>query len=114
MNWKTIRQSVRIILAVARKDVTEALKNRTLLVITLGVLMLMLTGPVLSMLISRNQPVLVIYDPADTGIFQAMEERDDLRLVQVDSQRQMEANHPTTTRNDHRCRCTGGGRSGSG
>jgi ABC-type transport system involved in multi-copper enzyme maturation permease subunit len=91
MNNTGFRQSTRIILAVATKDITEALRNRTLLTITIGVLVLMLTGPALSKLINRNQPTLVMFAPAGADMFQSLEDRDDLRLVLVDSQEQMNA-----------------------
>jgi ABC-type multidrug transport system permease subunit len=87
----SIQKSARIILAIALKDITEALKNRTLLTATIGVLLLMLTGPALSLLINRDQPMLVMNESADPGIVQSLEERDDLQLVLVSSQEQMEA-----------------------
>jgi len=83
------RQSIRIIWAIASKDIVDALKNRTLLVIALGVLFLMLTGPVLSLLINRDRPTLVLFAPAGLGKFQSLEGRDDLSLELVDSLEQM-------------------------
>jgi len=91
MMMNKFRSSTRIILAVALKDIGEALKNRTLLLITIGVLTLMLTGPLLSLLVNRRQPILVLYAPAGLQMFQALEERDDLNLIQVESQAQMES-----------------------
>jgi ABC-2 type transport system permease protein len=91
MTTNQFRQSVRIIWAIASKDIVDALKNRTLLVIAIGVLFLMLTGPVLSLLINRDRPILVIFAPDGPGIFQSLEGRDDLRLVMVDSLEQMQA-----------------------
>jgi ABC-type transport system involved in multi-copper enzyme maturation permease subunit len=90
MTRKNIQTSTRIILAVANKDIGEALKNRTLLLIAIGVLTLMLTGPLLSLLINRSMPMMVVYAPAGLQMFQPLEQRDDLQLVQVDSQAQME------------------------
>jgi ABC-type transport system involved in multi-copper enzyme maturation permease subunit len=91
MTRKNIQTSTRIILAVANKDIGEALKNRTLLLIAIGVLTLMLTGPLLSLLINRSMPMIVVYAPAGLQMFQPLEQRDDLQLVQVDSQAQMES-----------------------
>jgi ABC-type transport system involved in multi-copper enzyme maturation permease subunit len=85
------RQSVRIIWAIALKDIVDALRNRTLLVIALGVLFLMLTGPALSLLINRDQPILVMFAPSGPGVFQGLEGREDLKLVLVDSLEQMHA-----------------------
>ncbi len=54
MTMNKFQPSTRIILAVAEKDIGEALKNRTLLMIAIGVLTLMLTGPALSLLVNRR------------------------------------------------------------
>jgi ABC-2 type transport system permease protein len=86
-----LRQNVRIILAIGGKDIVDALKNRTLLVVALGVLLLMLTGPALSLLINRDRLTLVMFAPAGLGTFQSLEGRDDLRLVMVDSMEQLSA-----------------------
>jgi len=91
MTRKNIQTSTRIILAIATKDIGEALKNRTLLLVTIGVLTLMLTGSVLSLLINRSHPTLVVYAPAGLQMFQPLEQSDDLQLIQVDSQEQMES-----------------------
>jgi ABC-type transport system involved in multi-copper enzyme maturation permease subunit len=91
MNKNSFRESTRIVLAIATKDVTEALKNRTLITIAISVLMLMLTGPALSLLVNRSQPELVMFEPEGTGMFQSLEERNDMRLVLADSQAQMES-----------------------
>jgi hypothetical protein len=91
MMKKNFRSSTRIILAIAVKDIGGALKNRTLLMITIGVLILMLTGPALSLLVNRAQPILVMYAPAGLQMFQLLEQRDDLKLIQVDSLDEMES-----------------------
>jgi len=91
MATTNLRQNVRIIWAIASKDIVDALKNRTLLVVALGVLFLMLTGPALSLLINRDRPTLVMFAAAGPGKFQSLEGRDDLRLVLVDSQEQLKA-----------------------
>jgi ABC-type transport system involved in multi-copper enzyme maturation permease subunit len=89
MTRKPFPPSTRIILAIAAKDITEALNNRTLLTIALGVLVLMLTGPALSLLINRDRPALVVYAPDSPDMIQSLEGRDDLQLVMADSQEQM-------------------------
>jgi ABC-type transport system involved in multi-copper enzyme maturation permease subunit len=91
MNKTTFHKSTRIILAIASKDIIDALKNRTLLMIVIGVLLLMLTNPALTWLVNRNRPVLVIYSPEMPVILQSLESRGDLRLVLVDSLEQMQA-----------------------
>jgi len=91
MTGKKFNQSFRIILAVAAKDIVEALKNRILLTIIIGVLILMLTGPALSLLVNRNQPMLVILDLSGLGDYQSLEQRTDMQLVVVDSAEEMES-----------------------
>jgi ABC-type transport system involved in multi-copper enzyme maturation permease subunit len=85
MPMNKYRQNIRIIWAIAAKDIVDSFRNRTLLVIALGVMILMLTGPALSLLTSRDQPILVMFAPSDPGMFQGLQGRDDLRLVMVDS-----------------------------
>lgn len=90
MRKTTFQRSTSIILAIASKDLNEAIKNRTLLMIVLGMMILMLTGPLLSLLTHRMQPMLVMDESTDAQIIQALQERDDLRLVLVDSAEEME------------------------
>jgi ABC-type transport system involved in multi-copper enzyme maturation permease subunit len=91
MNKNPILGSIRIVLAIAGKDISEALKSRTLVAIAIGVLVLMMTGPALSLLTSRSQPILVLLAPAGAGIFDSLEKRQDMRLVVVDSEAEMES-----------------------
>jgi hypothetical protein len=91
MNRNSLPESTRIILAIASKDTIEALKSRTLLTVAIGVLLLMLTGPALSLLVNRSQPVLVIFAPDSMGMFQTLEQRNDMRLVLADSQAELES-----------------------
>jgi ABC-type transport system involved in multi-copper enzyme maturation permease subunit len=89
MRKSPLRDSIRIVMAIARKDIGEAVKSRTLAVIAIGVVLLMLTGPALSMLTNRSQPLLVMLAPAGTGVFEALEKRQDMRLAVVDTQAEM-------------------------
>jgi ABC-type transport system involved in multi-copper enzyme maturation permease subunit len=91
MNKPSILDSIRIVLAIAGKDISEAFKSRTLVAIAIGVLVLMLTGPLLSLLTSRSQPILVLLAPAGAGVFDSLENRQDMRLVVVDSEAEMES-----------------------
>ena len=91
MPMNKYRQNIRLIWAIAAKDIMDAWRNRTLLVIALGVMFLMLTGPALSLLINRHQPILVMLAPSDPAVFQGLQGRDDLKLVMVDSLEQMHA-----------------------
>lgn len=91
MNKPSVLDSMRIVSAIAGKDISEALKSRTLVAIAIGVLVLMLTGPLLSLLTSRSQPILVMLAPTGAGVFESLEKRQDMRLVVVDSEAEMES-----------------------
>jgi ABC-type transport system involved in multi-copper enzyme maturation permease subunit len=91
MRKSPVLDSFRIVMAVASKDISEALRSRTLAALAIGILLLMLTGPALSLLSSRSQPILVMLAPTGAGKFESLEKRQDLRLVVVDSEDEMES-----------------------
>lgn len=87
-----MNQHLRIIGAIALKDIADAVKNRIILSIMLGVLTLMLSGAALPLLMQmKDIPTAVIYDPAKSVLFKALTTRSDLNLWLVDSQAEMEA-----------------------
>jgi ABC-type transport system involved in multi-copper enzyme maturation permease subunit len=91
MSKTSLHESTRIVLAIARKDISEAIKSRTLASIAIGVLLLMLTVPALTLLSNRSQPLFVMLAPAGAGAFESLENRQDMRLVVVDSQAEMDS-----------------------
>ncbi len=92
MKRSTWRQRVRIIWAIAAKDILDAVKNRTTLSIMLGVSVLVLSSMALPLITGlRDTPVAVIYDPGRSALIRALVTRDEFRLRFADSQEEMEA-----------------------
>lgn len=72
---------LRIIWAIAAKDIREALVNRTTLAIIVGVAVLVLSNSALPLLTSlRSAPTAVVYDPGRSTLVRALAVRDDLRI----------------------------------
>jgi ABC-2 type transport system permease protein len=85
------RESLRIILAIAAKDIVDAIKNKTTLSIMLGVGLMMLGGMALPLLLGlRDIPVAVVYDPQESTLIRALSTRDEFRLGLVESREEME------------------------
>jgi ABC-2 type transport system permease protein len=83
--------ALRIIGAIALKDMLEAFQNHAILGILLGATMLMLMGLGLPRLLAgRAAPVAVLYDPAESGLAQAWAAAADLQAVGVESQAELE------------------------
>jgi ABC-type Na+ efflux pump permease subunit len=88
-------ENLRIIWAIAAKDITDAIKNKTILTIVLGMAMMMLTVgafPLLSKL--STTPRAVVYDAGKLAdgpshLLSAMVEDGTYRLIEVDSQQAM-------------------------
>jgi ABC-type transport system involved in multi-copper enzyme maturation permease subunit len=86
------RESIRITLAVAAKDITDAVKNRTTLSIMLGVGFMMLVSMALPLLLGQSRtPAAVVYDPGISTLIRGMTTRSEFRLRLVDSQEELEA-----------------------
>jgi hypothetical protein len=84
-------RSLRIVGAIALKDMREAIQNRIILGILLGATMLTLSGVVLPRLLAgRSGNVAVVYDPGATSLLAAWAARGDMRMVGVDSQAELE------------------------
>ena len=92
MNKPSFRQKIRIILAITAKDTLDALKNRTILSLSFGVLVLMLSAKALPLLLAlRGLPTLAVYDPAGSAFLQALEDRPDMQFVRLDSEPEMKS-----------------------
>jgi ABC-2 type transport system permease protein len=89
-------ERLRIIGAIAAKDVTDAIKNKTIITIVLGMAMMMLSAQAFPFLLKLSAtPRAVVYDagrlPDGTSRFiSAMAEDGTYRLTEVDSQQAME------------------------
>ncbi|MGC9350102.1 MAG: ABC transporter permease [Anaerolineae bacterium] len=82
---------LRIIAAVALKDIGDAVRNRTTLSIMLGSAVLMLSSMALPLLIRLNaEPTAVVYDPGRTTLIRALTSREEFQLGIVDSLEEME------------------------
>ncbi len=84
-------QGVRIIWAIATKDIVDALRNKTTLSIMVGVAFMMLLGMALPLLLGlKDIPTAVVYDPGQSTLIKALTARDEFRLRLVESQEEIE------------------------
>lgn len=87
-----LKESVRIILTIAAKDITDAIKNSTTLSIMLGVAVMMLVGMALPLLFGlRRVPTAIVYDPAKSTLIRGLTARSEFDLRLVDSQEELES-----------------------
>lgn len=85
-------ENLRIIWAIAAKDISTAIKNKVVLSIILGTALVVLNGSVLPMLLGLgNIPTAIVYDEGRSTIVRALTAREDFRLRLADSQEDMEA-----------------------
>lgn len=83
-------QSLRIIWAIAAKDIGTAIKNKMVLSIVLGTALVVVNGSVLPMLLGLgNTPTAIVYDEGRSTIVRALAAREDFRLRLVDSREEM-------------------------
>jgi ABC-type Na+ efflux pump permease subunit len=93
----TARERIRIIWAIAAKDILDAIKNRTVITIVLGMAMMMLSAQAFPFLLKLSAtPRAVVYDagipPGGTSpLIAAIAEDGHYRITEVDSQRAMES-----------------------
>jgi ABC-2 type transport system permease protein len=74
-------ESLRIIWAITAKDIAEAVTNRTTLSITLGVLVLILSGQALPLLLRLSaSPTVIVYDAGRSALIAGLKKSRDLRL----------------------------------
>lgn len=89
---ENLRANLRIIGAIAAKDIVDAIKNRTTLSIMLGVGLMMLTGMALPLLLGmRDTPIAAIYDPNKSTLIRGLTARPEFRLILVDSLPELES-----------------------
>lgn len=78
---------IRRILAITGKDLREALKNRMLLSLVIGTVLLILPNAILpTILRSEEQPSAVVYDPGESEIIYELSRTPGMRLQVVDSE----------------------------
>ncbi|MGD9404957.1 MAG: ABC transporter permease [Anaerolineae bacterium] len=92
----TARERLRIIWAIAAKDITDAIKNKTILSVVLGMAMLMLSSQALPFLLKLSaSPRVIVYDAGKTPhgtsrLLSVMAEDGYYHLTEVESQQAME------------------------
>ncbi|MBN2556447.1 MAG: ABC transporter permease [Anaerolineales bacterium] len=87
----TTNERIRIIAAIARKDILDALRNRTLLALMIGTATLLMTaqiGPLISRLMQPN--AIILYSPEAAPWIETVRENDCLRILQVDHRATLE------------------------
>jgi ABC-2 type transport system permease protein len=85
------RPGLRIIGAIAGKDVREAFRNRLFLSIMVGALLIAANGLILPILINwKHLPSAVIYDEGKSAAVRALAGREDCRVLLVRSRAEME------------------------
>jgi ABC-type Na+ efflux pump permease subunit len=84
-------RGLRIIWAIAAKDIRATLTNKLALSIVLGSAMIMLSNAALPLLLRvRDTPVAIVYDQGRSTIIRGLAASDDLRLGVVDSLEEMQ------------------------
>lgn len=91
---KSFRNAARrrqIIWAVAAKDIADALKNKTIVTMMIGLAFTLLASQGLPLLLKLT-PVtrVVVYDPADSTLLERLKGQDQIRLIQASSIQEME------------------------
>lgn len=88
----SVKESIRITLAIALRDIGDAVKNRTTLSIMLGVCVMMAASMALPLLLGRSDtPVAVVVAPGQSTLIRSLTTRSDFRLQLVDSQEELES-----------------------
>lgn len=85
------RSSLRIIWTIASKDIFATLKNKLALSIMLGSLFVVASSTIPRMLLlNRDDPAAIVYDPGRSTILRALAASDDIRLGVTDSLEEMQ------------------------
>jgi ABC-2 type transport system permease protein len=85
------RSGLRIIWTIASKDISAALKNKLVLSIMLGTLFIVASSTVPRMLLmGRNSPAVIVYDPGRSTILRGLAASEDIRLGITDSLEEMQ------------------------
>lgn len=90
-NVRKARQQVKITWAIAVKDVVDAIRNKTLQGIAIGLLLVVLTGRALPLLAGRSgTPSVVVYAEEPSRLIAALQAGDDVHVAKVRSLQEME------------------------
>ena len=81
----------RIIWAIARKDIVDAIRNKTVQGVMLGILTMMLSGRALPLLTGLSEDkTLIVYDQGKSRTILQLRKQDHVRLGRVESRAEME------------------------
>ena len=87
----TLRKSLRITLAIAGKDIVDAIKSKTIQGMMVGVLMMMLTGRAFPLLLGMSDlNTVVVYDEGASTLVTELKKRPGVRLVRASTLETME------------------------
>jgi ABC-2 type transport system permease protein len=91
VNKEQINTNLRIVWAIAAKDIVGAIKDTTTISVILGVTLMMLSSQALPLLLKLSPtPIAVFYDAGDSALLQELGKNRQLRLHQVSSRQAME------------------------
>jgi ABC-2 type transport system permease protein len=86
-----VKEKLRIIWAIAAKDLVDALRNRTFIAIIIGVAVLVPSGQALPLLLRlSNTPRAILYDAGKSRLAVELKKSEELRLAAVRSAEEME------------------------
>lgn len=88
-----LRGALRVVGAIALKDIADAIRNRTILALIFGLGITLLSGMTLPALLQLNsKPLAFVYDPDKSRLLRSLAARDEFRLALVDSPAEVEEN----------------------
>ena len=86
-----LENDLRIIWAIALKDIGDAIRNKTTLSIMIGAAFVMLSSMALPLLLGlQDKPTAIVYTPERSSLVSGLTVRDEFRLHLADSQQEMQ------------------------
>jgi ABC-2 type transport system permease protein len=87
-----INERLRIISTIAVKDAVDALKNKTIVTVMIGLALMTLTSQALPLLLKLSRvPVAIVYDPGKSDLVTTIADEDGYSLRRLPSQDEMES-----------------------
>ena len=86
-----LRKNLRIVWAIASKDIVDAIRNKTTMSVILGVAILMLSSQALPLLLKLDRtPRVVVYDAGESRLVELLGKSKDLKLRVMGSEQELE------------------------
>lgn len=82
---------IRSVFTITRKDVREALRNKVVISIILGTLVMVGSNAILPLLSRDDRPAAVVYDPENSEIIKQVAKNENLRIRLVETREEMES-----------------------